>query len=122
MRMAKKTTRQETTETRSGRWTLAKKGTRAELSYEPPKSEERVSFELSAQQLTEVRKLAKKADAAGVRDLVLTPEARAEALRSSGVSSVVAANTWRWALPLFGGPKPPEQSRPHGPRFGRRKF
>ena len=116
-----KTTESGSTETQSGRWSLLKKGTKAVLRYAPPKSEEEISFELTKEQLTEARRFAKKGDAAGVRDTVLNADARAAAMSSSGISSVVAANTWRWALPLFGGPKPAEHaSRKPGPRFGRR--
>lgn len=93
-------------ETRSGRWTLARRGAGWELRYEPAKSSEQLCLSLSREQLAAVRALAKREDPAAVRDLLLTPEARAEALSGSAVSSVISANTWRWALPLFGGPPP----------------
>ncbi|MGI5861428.1 MAG: hypothetical protein ACOX6T_05140 [Myxococcales bacterium] len=101
---------------RSGRWSLARKGKKNVLRYQPPKSDEEVSFEVTDEQLAQIRPLAKKGNAGGVRDVVLTPEARVSTLTTSGVSSVIAANTWRWALPLFGGPAPAEHAKP-----GRRK-
>jgi hypothetical protein len=91
---------------RSGRWTLDALGTNARLTYEPSKSTERFCLDLSRQQLVELRSLARKQDAAGVRDLLLTPDVKARAIQGAAVSALVAANTWRWALPLFGGPQP----------------
>ena len=41
-----------------------------------------------------------------MRDLLLTPDVKARAIQGAAVSALVAANTWRWALPLFGGPQP----------------
>lgn len=111
-----KTTRTQAQETRSGRWSLLRKGTKNLLRYQPPKSDEEVSFEVTDEQLAQVKSLAKKGNAGGVRDVILTPEVRVSTLTTSGVSSVIAANTWRWSLPLFGGPAPAEHARP-----GRRK-
>lgn len=95
---------------RSGRWTLEPLRSGARLTYEPSKSTERFTLDLTREQLTAVRSLARKQDPAGVRDLLLTPEAKAKTLQGAGVSALVAANTWRWALPLFGGPPPAGRS------------
>lgn len=105
----------------SGRWSLSTKGAGARLVYRPAKSEEEVGFDLSADQLAQARQLAAGGgSAAALRDVVLGTVVRIELLQSSGTSSVVASNTWRWALPLFGGEPPTERTRPARPR--RRKF
>jgi hypothetical protein len=72
---------------RSGRWSLTKRGTGALLRYRPPKSDEELTFELNREQLAKARKAASKANAGEVRDIILTPDVRAQALVASGVSS-----------------------------------
>jgi hypothetical protein len=114
------TKRSQSVEQTSGRWTLVTKGAGGRLVYRPAKSEEEVGFDLSAAQLGEARAAAARNDAAGLRDVVLGSDVRVDLLQSSGTSSVVASNTWRWALPLFGGAPPAERTKPHRPR--RRKF
>lgn len=91
---------------RSGRWTLEQTRSGARLTYAPSKSVETITFELSPDEHAAARALARKEDPSGIRDLLLTTSARAQAMQGSGLSALIAANTWRWALPLFGGPKP----------------
>jgi hypothetical protein len=91
---------------RSGRWTLEATTAGARLTYAPSKSSETFVLDLSAAEVSSARALARKADPAGLRDALLAAERRDRALRGSATSALVAANTWRWALPLFGGPVP----------------
>lgn len=94
----------------SGRFTLDRTRTGALLRYEPSKSEESLELPLSRVQVAEATKAARRGDPAALRDLLLTEEARARTIEASGLSALVAANTWRWALPLFGGPPPAGRS------------
>jgi len=91
---------------RSGRWSLEATAEGARLVYSPSKSSETFVLELTASELSAARALARKADPAGLRDALLATEQRDRALKGSATSALVAANTWRWALPLFGGPDP----------------
>jgi hypothetical protein len=93
-------------EQRSGRWSLEQRENGARLTYAPSKSDERFTLTLSRAQIAAARACARKQDAAGVRDLLLTPEFRARTIQGAAISALIAANTWRWALPLFGGPQP----------------
>jgi hypothetical protein len=85
--------------------------TGALLTYSPSKSDETFSLDLPAASLTAAKTLARKADPSGLRDLLLVPDQRDRALKGAGTSALVAPNTWRWALPLFGGPEPAGHKR-----------
>ena len=79
------------------------------LVYQPPRSPEKLELVLDPLKLKKVQGLAALGEPAGVRDLLLGEEPRADLLSSPALSSVISANTWRWALPLFGGPPPPRR-------------
>jgi hypothetical protein len=99
------------TASQSGPWTLVHKGAGAELCYRPRRAEGLLTLELSASVLAKVKVLARKADAAAIRELLVTPEVNPEVMRSAALSSVVSTNTWRWAVPLLGGPLPAGRAR-----------
>jgi hypothetical protein len=90
-----------------GRWTLQAmaKGA-ARLVYRPRLGTTVAEFDIDSAQLRALRALAAEGKAAEVRDLLLNEQRLIRIRSSPPLSGLVAANTWRWALPLLGGPAP----------------